>query len=142
MPSRNVIKHYLPDSFYHVYNRGVEKRPIYIDDQDLVVFRSYLSTAANMHNVKICEFAYKPNHFHVLIFQKGSRDMQKMMHSVGTRYTIYFNVRYDRVGRLFQGTYKARLVNSDEDYTTVVSYIRNHIESDADSEVKPGLTLW
>ncbi len=44
MPSRNSVKVYLPDSFYHIYNRGVEKRNIFLDEQDFSVFLSYLKT--------------------------------------------------------------------------------------------------
>lgn len=140
MPSINATKKYLPDSYYHIYNRGVEKREIFVDNEDVAVFEKYVIDAALKQKVKICEYAYKPNHFHLLVFQSDSRAIVRLMRSISARYTVYFNIRHARVGRLFQGTYKARLVNADQDYFTVVNYIKSHF-SDTE-EVTPGLTLW
>jgi putative transposase len=70
----------------------------------------------NFNNkIELLAYCLMPNHFHLLIKQFSKNDMNKFMQSVITRYSMYFNKKYDRVGKLFQGHYKAVLV-SDESY--------------------------
>lgn len=158
MSSKNTIKIYAPDAYYHVYNRGVEKRTIFIDDQDYRVFLTYLKEALlpppkpeerrinvtfkgstfkgiprlpkNFNtNIKLIAFVLMPNHFHLLVHQKNERDIKSFVHSLLTRYSVYFNKRYERVGRLFQGIYKATLVDSEGYLLHLSRYIhRNPLE--------------
>lgn len=156
MPARNSIKQYAPDSFYHIYNRGVEKRDIFLDDQDYSVFLSYLKTYLLPKNtaelnkaVQSSEANYKekaralqllnlnnfsgeielhcysliPNHFHFLVKQREENSIDSFFNSLGTRYTMYFNRKYHRVGKLYQGVYKAVLVESDEQLLHLSRYI-------------------
>ena len=144
MPSRNIVKSYVKDGIYHIYNRGVEKRIILEDKQDYYIFLKYLKEyleppktlgeyaktftlkgstfkgvprVPNNYEDKIDLLAYclMPNHFHLLVKQKDEKSIKDFMKSLLTRYSMYFNKRYQRVGPLFQGIYKAVLVN-DEDY--------------------------
>ncbi len=130
MAQKNVRKVYLPASFYHIYNRGVEKRPIFTTQADMDIFEYYLSCAVNKENMRIYEKALMPNHYHILIFQNDSMSITRAMHSVGLRYTMFFNLKYNRVGHLFQGPYRARLVNSQRDFESVSAYIKNHNNSE------------
>lgn len=146
MPSKNRIKVYIDNGFYHIYNRGVEKRDIFLDEVDYSVFLRYLKEALAQppqiqkkvlktifdgegrsfyafekppknfcnHIVLNC-YCLMPNHFHLLIKQHEKNDMESFMRSVITRYVRYFNKKYDRVGPLFQGRYKAVMIN-DERY--------------------------
>lgn len=152
MPARNVLKTYVEDSYYHIYNRGVEKRIIFSDDQDYNVFLGYLKEylsppvdpyqfrqeltfkgesfkgiprQPNNYSKEIDLLAYclMPNHFHLLIKQNSSRSIENFMRSLLTRYSGYFNKRNKRVGSLFQGPYKAVLVDSDEYLLHLSSYI-------------------
>lgn len=127
MPAKNIVKQYLENSFYHIYNRGVEKRNIFLDQQDYQIFIKYLrqyldpslgsdpkikskSLADDIHLVSYC---LMPNHFHLLIRQTSKLAITKLMRSVCTKYVMYFNAKYERVGGLFQGKYKAILVDQD-----------------------------
>ena len=156
MPSRNVTKYYIQDGFYHIYNRGVEKRNIFLDDQDYNVFLNYLAEyllpkdrellmgvladpqsnatekdkAAkllrlnNFYNqIQMICFCLMQNHFHFLIKQTDHRAMDKLMNSLCTRYTMYFNKKYDRIGYLYQDVYKAVEVESDEYLLHLSRYI-------------------
>lgn len=156
MPSRNRIKEYHKNSYYHIYNRGIEKRPIFLDQQDYSVFLSYLreylsprdtetlnqiifnwkntpqerekarkTLKLNNFNEEITLLAYclMPNHFHLLLYQKNPGAIDKFMNSLGTRYTMYFNKKYKRVGSLYQGVYKASLVFTDEQLLNLSKYI-------------------
>ena len=141
MPSKHTVKQYVEDGFYHIYNRGVEKRELFLDDQDYRVFlhllKVYLSPVEiNKHpltdltgfkpvrfrplsnlnkEVDLLCFCLMPNHFHLLIKQSSLDGMSKLLRRVSTTYALYFNQRYSRVGHLFQGIYKAAIV-LDEPY--------------------------
>lgn len=156
MASKNSRKQYLEDSFYHIYNRGVEKRDIFQDQQDFNVFISYLRTyllpkdtillhgiiqsdsssqlekerarrelALNnfTDEIELLCFALLPNHFHFLIKQHKENSMDRFINSLGTRYSAYFNRKYHRVGTLYQGVYKAVIVESDDQFLHLSRYI-------------------
>lgn len=152
MPSRNVVKPYVKNSYYHLYNRGVEKRIIFKDKADYKVFLSYLKNylsppvdisqlrettnikdpnlivlAKSLKNyckeISLLAYCLMPNHFHLLIKQKERTSVASFMGSLGTRYTMYFNKRHKRIGTLFQGTYKAAIVKKDEYLVHLSRYI-------------------
>lgn len=139
MPSKNTIKEYVTDSYYHVYNRGVEKRVIFLDEQDYAVFlgllKKYLTgekdkTASNRHafdnlasEVKLVAYCLMPNHFHMLLYQSSEQGISRLMRRLVTGYVMYFNDRYSRVGSLFQGVYKASYINADAYLDHISRYI-------------------
>lgn len=138
MPSRNTIKEFIPEAYYHVYNRGVEKRVIFLDDQDYTVFlgllKKYLtgSREGMTHHhkfetlgeqVKLLAYCLMPNHFHLLFYQQSEDAITKLMRRVTTGYVMYFNQRYARVGGLFQGRYKASQITADAYLHHISRYI-------------------
>jgi len=138
MPSKNLIKFYLPNSIYHIYNRGVEKRIIFEDDQDYNVFLSYIKEYLSPQGdtlryrellgkyhgeIVLLAFCLMPNHFHLLIKQIDKNSMKKFTQSLFTRYSMYFNKKYKRVGKLFQSAYKATNVIDKEHLLYVSKYI-------------------
>jgi putative transposase len=64
-----------------------------------------------------------PNHFHLLIKQKKDHGIVSLMHALGIAYSMYFNKKYDRVGSLFQGRFKAKLVDEDDYLLYLSKYI-------------------
>lgn len=68
-------------------------------------------------------YALMPNHFHLLIQQKSANTINKFMNSLITRYSMYFNKKYRRVGPLFQGVYKAVIVEKDDQLLHLSRYI-------------------
>lgn len=156
MPSKNSIKQYGDNCYYHIYNRGVEKRVIFQDLQDYVVFLSYLKEyllpkdeeslsnrlsdpetsykerdkilkLLRLNNfdkeIALLAFCLMPNHFHFLIKQKSPYSIDKFMNSLATRYSMYFNRKYKRVGSLYQDVYKAVLVTREEQFLHLTRYI-------------------
>jgi putative transposase len=156
MPARNSRKQYVEDGYYHIYNRGVEKRQIFMDRQDYGVFLSYLKEYLLPKDVKalmkrlgdpnlpsrekrkvinqlklnnfseeitLLAYCLMPNHFHFFVKQKSAMSIDKFMNSLCTRYTMYFNRKYKRVGYLFQGEYKAVLVTSETQFLHLSRYI-------------------
>lgn len=156
MPARNSIKQYAENGYYHIYNRGVEKRQIFLDQQDYAVFLSYLKDYLTPKNEKdlieklfdpnlsykekdkiikllrlnnffdeiiLIAYCLMPNHFHFFVRQKSSNSIDRFMQSLATRYTMYFNRKYKRVGSLFQGVYKAVMVTSEIQFIYLTKYI-------------------
>lgn len=140
MPSRNIIKYYAPESYYHIYNRGVEKRNIFLDDQDYAVFLGYIKRHLNKDSttnkvtgyiypnyhdeLMLLSFCLMPNHFHMLVYQYSDVTViTKFLRSLCTAYTMYFNKKYKRVGHLFQERFKASAVSSDAYVQHISRYI-------------------
>ncbi|TSC97303.1 MAG: hypothetical protein CEN88_82 [Candidatus Berkelbacteria bacterium Licking1014_2] len=136
MPGKNTIKIYAENTWYHIYNRGVEKRVIFQDEQDYATFlffvKKYLSKSSILPSkpphplskeIDLSTFCLIPNHFHFLLKQENRDSLTKFMRRLGTNYAMYFNERYNRVGSLFQGVYKAVLIDSDEQLMQVHRYI-------------------
>lgn len=156
MPNKNSIKIYSDNCYYHIYNRGVEKRTIFLDTQDYVVFLSYLKDyllpkpekelreklsdpntsykekdkilkLLRLNNfaeeITLLAFCLMPNHFHFLVKQKSPQSIDKFMNSLATRYSMYFNRKYKRVGSLYQDVYKAVSVTTNEQLLELSRYI-------------------
>lgn len=139
MPGRNIVKQFAPNSFYHVYNRGVNKCKIFIDDYDYATFlnilKRYLSREPEKDNygrlgttyfdqIELLAFCLIPNHFHLLIYvTEDAEAMSALMRKVLTCYSVYFNKRHKRVGNLFQDTYKASLLSNDAYLQHISRYI-------------------
>lgn len=127
MPAKNTVKQFIENGYYHIYNRGVEKRDIFLDKQDYAVFLNYLKKYLDpelgsdplwkrkslCQEVDLLTFCLMPNHFHLLVKQYTINGITKLMRAVCTNYVMYFNEKYQRVGGLFQGKYKAALVLDD-----------------------------
>lgn len=149
MPSRNIIKNYIPNYYYHLYTRGVNKRRIFNDEQDCAMFLRYLKLYLlpieilkklsitdirvnkfiknNLSNqVELTCFALMPNHFHLLVKLKEEKGIEKLMRRILTGYVMYFNQKYKRVGPLFQSRYKAAVVINDEYLTYLTRYIHRN----------------
>lgn len=137
MPSRNIVKTYTENGYYHIYNRGVEKRTIFLDEHDCRVFllylKLYLSPIEELKNQNITGirmyrflpqnlsteadllcYALMPNHFHLLVKQYTNSGITKLMRRLTTSYVMYFNRKYKRVGGLFQNSFKAAFIDKDE----------------------------
>ena len=161
MPAKNTVKQYVENGYYHVYNRGIDGREIYQDDQDYKVFLSYLAYylspppeksehkklvsvagkifegVARLPNnyvdeVELVAYALMPNHFHLLVFQKTRDGLPRLIQSLGTRFTMYFNKRHSRKGSLFESRYKACLVEKEEYLLHLSRYIHLNPKALAD----------
>ena len=151
MPSRNLQRLYVPGHYYHVYNRGVEKRNIFIDDEDYRVMLDYLKVALSPdedlddidlshtgtrrlrrkkidEKVDLLAYCLMPNHFHFLFYLHDEEGIQELMQSIMTGYVMYFNKKYDRVGSLFQGKYKASHIDNEAYLWHISRYIHRNPE--------------
>lgn len=111
-----------PGAFYHVTSRGNEKKPIFISDRDREKFLGYLELAHLRFKAIILVYCCMENHFH-LFLQTPLGNLSRIMHFINTAYTAYFNRIHERTGHLFQGRYKAILVDADEYVQELSGYI-------------------
>ncbi|MDP1722121.1 MAG: transposase [Candidatus Gottesmanbacteria bacterium] len=77
-------------------------------------------------NLTLLSYCLMPNHFHFLVHQRDEDGIDRFVNSLGTRYTMYFNKKYKRVGPLFQGVYKAVLVKTDDQLLYLSRYIHRN----------------
>ena len=128
-------------NFYHIYNRGVEKRPVFMDDEDRMVFMHHicsLNSVQVQHNlsrdrscfdaqsenlVNVHGFCLMNNHYHLLLEEIVEGGISKFMQKIGTGYTMYFNKKYNRSGVLFQGKYKSKHIHTDSHFNYILNYI-------------------
>lgn len=129
--------------YYHIYNRGVEKRNIFLDKNDWERFLRLLHIANGQkpfvfrlvqglpldkidvgeRKVAIVAYVLMPNHFHLLIKEVVEGGTSEFMEKLLTGYAMYFNKKYERVGSLFQGIFKAKHVDRDEYLKYLFAYI-------------------
>ena len=138
MPSRNVIKIDVEQSYYHVYARGHGRQKIFRDDEDyrvfLNLFKRHLSVeeiadkykkpyAHLRGQVELLCYCLMESHFHLLLYQEEKGAMSRLMHGVMTSYSHYFNKKYDSSGALFESRYKASRISFDKYLMHISRYI-------------------
>lgn len=132
---------------YHIFNRGVDKRIIFSEQEDIDRFFQSIKAFNTLNPIgSIYEHSFKEdklgslaskldklvnficyclnsNHYHFILEQLTDNGIEKLMHRLGTGYTNYFNNKYDRSGSLFQGTFKAVHINSNEYLLHLSAYV-------------------
>ena len=140
------------NELYHVYNRGVEKRPIFLTKRDYIRFIettnyyrfancpmrfSYFKLLSYEEKdkligeleresnklVEIFSFCLMPNHIHFLLKQLVDKGISKFMAKITNAFSHYFNIRHERVGHLFQGNFGAVRIENDKQFIHVSRYI-------------------
>lgn len=134
--------------YYHLYNRGTDKRIIFQDSHDYKRFLALLhlcnnSEAVDIRNhfhkgrsfvdlfkterietlVDIGAYCLMPNHFHILVYEKQDGGVSVFMKKLCTAYSMYFNKRHERTGGLFEGRFKAKHIDNEPYFNWLFSYI-------------------
>jgi len=111
-----------PGAYYHVTSRGNERKDVFKSKRDREKFLEYLESATQRYNAVIHAYCLMDNHYHLLL-ETPSANLPQIMRHINGAYTIYFNVKRKRSGHLFQGRYKAILVDMDEYAKELSRYI-------------------
>ncbi|MEK7564435.1 MAG: transposase [Patescibacteria group bacterium] len=130
---------FVPGEFYHIYNRGIDKRVIFKSTHDYNRFIMLLYVANSDESIRLDNlinilhksyeeiFSYKrsnalvsigawclmPNHFHILLKEEVEGGITKFMRKLGVGYSMYFNIKYQRTGSLFGGLFKSKHIPED-----------------------------
>jgi REP-associated tyrosine transposase len=136
---------FAPEAYYHVYNRGVDRREIYggvkeyehflklmylCNSSEGIRTRDFDSNFGEIFNVQrpktlveICAYCLMPNHFHILIREKEEGGISAFMQKLATAYTMYFNKRNERAGALLEGSFKAKHIDTDNYLKYLIAYV-------------------
>lgn len=146
---RNII--FAEGEFYHIYNRGTDKRAIFSDPVDFARFLESMtlfnteepigsiyehsfqkpklgSPASKSRLVNIVAYCLNQNHYHLILQPVVEKGIEKFMQRLGTGYTKYFNNRYNRNGVLFQGKFQAVHIVSNPQLLHVSAYVNLNYE--------------
>lgn len=111
-----------PGAFYHVTSRGNEQREVFKSKRDREKFLSYLGSATVRYGAVIHAYCLMSNHYHLLL-ETPEGNLPSIMRHINGAYTTYFNIKRKRAGHLFQGRYKAILVEADAYATELSRYM-------------------
>jgi len=110
------------NGFYHIVNRGVARSSVYHNDEDFRKFLEIMDEASLEYDFKIYSFCLMNNHYHLLM-EISKENLSVIMQKVNSRYSIYFNNKYKRVGPLWQGRFKSWFIYDEAYLNTLVRYI-------------------
>jgi len=113
----------IADLTQHVVNRGNNRCDIFRAEEDYLFFLFALRNASVCHQVEVHSYALMTNHFHVVATPRASKGLSKVMQAVGIRYVGYFNRRYARTGRLFEGPFKSSVIDTETYWFTCMRYV-------------------
>lgn len=137
--------------YYHIYNRGVDKRDIFNDKKDLHRFVEsicefnqieVITSLANLRKskqiapkalsenplVSIVVFCLNPNHFHFVLKQLKEGGIAKFMQKLQAGYTSYFNIKNSRTGSLFQGPFKSNIMGNENYFNKILGYTNKNYQ--------------
>ncbi len=138
MPSRNILRTDAPESYYHVYARGASKQPIFLEGIDYRYFENLFTRYLSIKPVKskdgveyphltghteLLAYCLMNNHFHILLYQIDAGAMTRLMRSLMTSYSRYFNLKYKRTGSVFESRYKASKIGNQTYLEHISRYI-------------------
>ena len=110
------------NAIYHVTSRGNDRKKIFLSKWDYVKFTEYLAGAKEKYGILVHAYVLMGNHYH-LILQTPQPNLSQVMQYINGSYTTYFNIKRNRSGHLFQGRYKAIVVDADEYLLELSRYI-------------------
>ena len=111
-----------PGAIYHVTSRGIEGRAIFLDDLDRSLFLSVLEEVVKARSWMCPAYCLMTNHFH-LVVQTPHADLAVGMHGLNSAHANYFNRRHSHVGHLFQGRYKALVIERESHLLETCRYV-------------------
>ena len=103
----------LPGHPQHVIQRGNNRNAIFVDEADYWFYLDTLREACDRFACRVHAYVLMTNHVHLLMTPDGEAEIGKVMQSLGRRYVQYFNYRYRRTGTLWEGRYKAALLDTE-----------------------------
>lgn len=139
--------------YYHIYNRGVDKRDIFKNKKDMYRFIEsmlgfnkieVIGSLKNLRKLKknqtvpkalsgeplvsIVAYCLNPNHFHFILKQSVDGGIAKFMQKLQAGYTYYFNVKESRSGSLFQGTFKSQIIKNENYFNKIIGYVNKNYQ--------------
>ena len=126
---------------YHITTRGNQKQRVFLDKEDYQVYLFKLKKYKTQHGFLLYGFCLMPNHVHLIGEPKTKGNLAKFMQGLNRSYTAYFNKKYQKVGYLWQGRFRSKVIAKDNYLTDCMQYIElNPVR--ADLSKAPGDYQW
>jgi putative transposase len=113
------------DTFYHIINRGNDRRSIFSDDEDRNRFLDFLGTCSERFDFELWAYVLMRNHYHLLL-RTHQPNLSRAVQWLGVTYSVYYNNRHKRSGHLFQGRFKSFLIFEEEYLKSLILYIHRN----------------
>ena len=110
---------------YHIMLRGINKQQIFLDDEDYEKFLWVLKDVKEISEYKLLAYCLMGNHVHILI-KCEKEPLEQIFRRIGSKFVYWYNVKYQRVGHLFQDRFKSEPVNDEAYLFTVIRYIHQN----------------
>jgi REP element-mobilizing transposase RayT len=110
---------------YHVMLRGINRMPIFLDNDDRNRFLETISRMKKEREYEIYVYCLMDNHIHLLM-KEGEDTIQRSLKRIGVSYAYYFNKKYDRVGHVFQDRFRSETIENDSYLMAAARYIHNN----------------
>lgn len=107
----------------HIVQRGNNRQPCFVDNEDRRRYLADLEEALHAHEVELHAWVLMSNHVHLLATPRTHRGVSRMMQTLGARYVRWFNTRHERSGTLWEGRFRASLVETDRYLLACMRYI-------------------
>ena len=114
---------------YHILLRGINKQDIFLDNQDKSKFLKELKETKQEFGCAVYAYVIMNNHIHIVLFDQND-NISNIVHKWCTKYGLYFNKKYNRVGHVFQNRFKSICVDTEEYLKKLVRYIHRNPEKD------------
>ena len=118
-----LARYIIPNQPQHIIQRGNNRQIIFVADADYQFFRDALIEASIKHGLAVHAYVWMTNHFHLLATPQFEGSIAKVFQSVGRKYVQYFNYKYKRSGTLWEGRYRATVVDTEQYLLKVMCYI-------------------
>ena len=121
-----IPRNYLKTQNFHVMVQGINKSYIFENSIDIKYYIKILHELAEKYSVKILAYCIMNNHAHILVTVKNTQQLSKYMHHINTKYGIYYNKKYNRVGYVFRDRYRSEGIFSNSHLNKCIQYIYNN----------------
>ncbi|WP_371367633.1 hypothetical protein SRRS_14980 [Sporomusa rhizae] len=113
------------NGIYHIMLRGINRQTIFEDDEDRIKFIDTLTHYKQKCGFNIFAYCLMDNHVH-LILKENNEPIEKLMKRIGVSYVYWYNLKYKRIGHLFQDRYKSQVIEDDSYLLSVIRYIHQN----------------
>ena len=120
-----IPRSYIETSFFHVITQGINKSYIFEQAIDIKYYISIMYKLKDEHNIKIKAYCIMNNHAHMLL-EADIKELSKYMQRLNTKYAIYYNKKYNRVGYVFRDRFKSEGIFSEQQLYSCINYIYNN----------------
>ena len=114
---------YEEGGIYHLFNRGCDKRDIFLTESNYRYFQRKIRLTKEKYDIDIIAYCLMPNHFHLLVRQNSENTIAQWIQKVLSGYVQAFNKQNGRSGTLFESSTKPRIINSQKYLSNIIHYL-------------------